>query len=188
MKLISRRKFSENKVFDFYYEHLIDGAGNEIRDYFVLEPKVARKDGVSGVAVLPIRDKSVGLISIYRPAARAYSWEIPHGFIDAGEDDLTAAQRELKEETGLNCDLLDMESLGFFRPDVGVNGTTVHLFAAKVLPLGDMQSQISELGLGEFKFVAFGEIRQMVATGIILDSFTLTALFKYFEKNGAVTW
>jgi 8-oxo-dGTP pyrophosphatase MutT (NUDIX family) len=188
MKLISRRKFSENNVFDFYYEHLIDDASNEVRDYFVLEPKAGRKDGVSGVAVLPILDKSVGLISIYRPAARANSLEIPHGFIDAGEDDLTAARRELKEETGLNCDVSDMESLGFFQPDIGINGTTVHLFSANVLASDYMQSQISELGLGEFKFVAFWEVRQMVATGIILDSFTLTALFKYFEKKGAVTW
>jgi hypothetical protein len=81
MKIISRRKFSENKVFEFYYEHLIDGASNEVLDYFVLEPKAGRRDGVSGVAILPILGKSVGLVSIYRPAARAYSLEIPHGFI-----------------------------------------------------------------------------------------------------------
>ena len=36
----------------------------------------------------------------YRHAANQYLWELPAGKIDAGEEPLTAAKRELIEETG----------------------------------------------------------------------------------------
>jgi 8-oxo-dGTP pyrophosphatase MutT (NUDIX family) len=39
---------------------------------------------------------------IYYLVLRAYNnWDFPKGLVEAGEDQLTCAQRELKEETGL---------------------------------------------------------------------------------------
>ena len=40
---------------------------------------------------------------VYLLVLRAYSnWDFPKGLVDAGENQFTAAQRELKEETGLS--------------------------------------------------------------------------------------
>ena len=40
---------------------------------------------------------------IYYLALRAYNnWDFPKGLVEAGEDQLTCAKRELKEETGLS--------------------------------------------------------------------------------------
>lgn len=39
----------------------------------------------------------------YRPAVKDYVWGVPAGIIDDDEDVITAAKRELKEETGLDC-------------------------------------------------------------------------------------
>jgi 8-oxo-dGTP pyrophosphatase MutT (NUDIX family) len=54
------------------------------------------------VAVLAIDDQErVLLIRQYRHPVRQYLWEIPAGLLDIpGEDRLTAAKRELLEETG----------------------------------------------------------------------------------------
>jgi len=83
---------------------------------------------VTGVAILPIiQDRYVGMVRIYRPAIRAYSWEIPHGFVEAEERDHQAsAIRELMEETGLKVS--NVESLGYITPDAGVIAGRVHLF------------------------------------------------------------
>ncbi|MBX3194937.1 MAG: NUDIX hydrolase [Microbacteriaceae bacterium] len=55
------------------------------------------------VAVLPVDELGrVLLINQYRHPTRRRSWEIPAGLLDvAGEDPLTAAKRELAEETDL---------------------------------------------------------------------------------------
>lgn len=68
---------------------------------------------VTEVAILPIVDGWVGLIRIYRPAIRTYTWEISHGFVDEEESDHSSALRELLEKTELT-----VGSKGFFRWDI----------------------------------------------------------------------
>lgn len=68
------------------------------------------KNGIYGV--VKFRNKAVGVIPIdddgniylvgqYRYTLEEYSWELPEGGAPLGEDPFLAAQRELKEETGL---------------------------------------------------------------------------------------
>jgi len=48
-----------------------------------------------------------GLIPIvrqYRPAVEGYTWELPAGLLEQGEDPVQACIRELKEETGLHAE------------------------------------------------------------------------------------
>jgi 8-oxo-dGTP diphosphatase len=51
------------------------------------------------------------------------SWALPGGFLDRREDALTAARRELNEETGLNCKEL-IEFGAFTAPDRDPRGRT----------------------------------------------------------------
>jgi len=65
------------------------------------------------VAVVALRDgpdgEEVALVDQYRHPVRAVLWEIPAGLLDvAGEDYLTAAQRELAEETDLRAGRWDV--------------------------------------------------------------------------------
>lgn len=69
----------------------------------VVAPKNAERNLITRVAILPIVDGRVGLVRIYRSALHGYSWEIPRGFVDEGENNQTSAASELQEESGSGC-------------------------------------------------------------------------------------
>ncbi len=77
----------------------------------VTEHQVIRPDGLPGIygvvdtrlatGVVALTDNDeVVLVGQYRYPLGVYSWELPEGGADPGEDGLAAIQRELKEETG----------------------------------------------------------------------------------------
>lgn len=177
IEVVERRLACENSKFFVYFDHVIDKAGSEVRDYLVVAPKNAGKNLITGVAILPVVDGQVGLIRIYRPAIRAYSWEIPHGFVDEGENEIASALRELLEETGVVADQSCFSSLGFITPDSGVLAARVHLYVAEA---GYSTSQREfELGLREFRFFDFQELENMIERSEVQDTFTLAAWCKY---------
>ena len=59
---------------------------------------VEQADYVSIVAVTP--DGRFPLVHQYRPALEDYTWELPCGTVDPGEDAAETCRRELLEETG----------------------------------------------------------------------------------------
>ena len=79
----------------------------------VVEHRVTKPSGGDGiygvvgfqniaVGILPLHsDDSIWLVGQYRYTLGQYSWEIPEGGAPKSEDPLAAAQRELREETGL---------------------------------------------------------------------------------------
>jgi len=80
----------------------------------VREDSVIRPDGEPGiygvvhykntaVGVLPVEGDHVYLVGQYRYPLERYSWEIPEGGCPEDEEPLRAAQRELREETGLEA-------------------------------------------------------------------------------------
>lgn len=177
IRVIGRHLAGENTKFLVYFDHVVDNAGFEVKNYLVVAPKNAGKNLVTGVAILPIVDEQVGLVRIYRPAIRAYSWEIPHGFVDEGEDSGTSAMRELLEETGLTADTKSFTSLGFITPDSGVLAARVQLYVAETANLTEQRK--GELGLREFRLFHFRELEEMIERSEIQDTFTLSAWCKY---------
>ncbi|OIQ73020.1 ADP-ribose pyrophosphatase [mine drainage metagenome] len=177
IEVVDRRLACENTKFFVYFDHVIDKTGDEVRDYLVVAPKNTGRNLVTGVAILPIVNGQVGLIRIYRPAIRDYSWEIPHGFVDEGESDHSSALRELLEETGLTVESRSFSSMGYITPDTGVLAARVHLFLAES---GHATQKIQpELGLREFRFFPFVEFEEMIKCSEIQDTFTLAAWCKY---------
>lgn len=83
-------------------------------------------------AVLPLTPgNDVVMVRQLRPPVRRRLTEIPAGLLDVdGEDALTAAGRELFEETGFRHSAI--EFLGGFYPSPGTSDEYVHLFWARV--------------------------------------------------------
>src|SRR6186713_308924 len=102
----SSKDVYENKWISLTEHQVINPSGND-GIYGVVHFKN------TAVGVLPIDDEqNTWLVGQYRFALNQYSWEIPEGGCPAGEDPVSAAKRELEEETGLRAEryakLIDM--------------------------------------------------------------------------------
>lgn len=186
IKRINRKLFYENTVFNFYLDHIQDDKGYEVKEYFVMQPKNMKENGGGGVAILPVINKKIGLVNMYRSPLNSYQWEIPHGFMEPDETEKKAAVRELAEETGLLVNIENCFSLGFVTPDAGVIAARVNLFVVESLI--EINDSTYELGLGKFVFFDISEIKRMIHDSEIQDSFTLIAIFKYLSINSLVSW
>lgn len=130
---------------------------------------------VDGVAVLPLDERNnVLTVTQYRYVFGKTLLEIPAGKLDPGEDPVTGALRELKEETGAVPDTF--LPLGRILPSPGCFSETLYLFLAKGL---HMESQ--HLDPDEFlnvERILFSEMVHRCLNGEIEDAKTVTAVLK----------
>ena len=88
---------------------------------------VRTRDFVAIVAVTE-QDEFV-LIRSYKHGPRTISLAVPAGYIEGGEDQLAAARRELREETGYEAG--EWSALGRFVVDGNYGVATEHVFLAR---------------------------------------------------------
>ena len=132
-------------------------------------------DHVDGVAVLAMDDENnVLTVTQYRYVFEKNLLELPAGKLDPGEDPVTGALRELKEETGAVPD--EFRSLGRIIPAPGCYGEVLHLFLARGL---HMEAQ--NLDPDEFLNVdriPFDELYHRCVNGDIEDGKTVAAVLR----------
>jgi ADP-ribose pyrophosphatase len=180
----NRKLVCENSQFHIFFDELTLQGRTTVSDYLVVAPKRVAADLVTGVAILPVVDGKIGLIRIYRHPIQQYSWEIPRGFIDQREASASAAGRELKEETGLDCKPEAIRSLAFITPDGGILAARVQLFAAMECAK-QREYAPAEIGHRELRFFNIQEVEGMILRSELQDPSTIIAFFMYrqFEKN-----
>ncbi|CAG1015175.1 MAG: NUDIX hydrolase [Anaerolinea sp.] len=76
-----------------------------------------------------LEDGQVPLVRQYRRALDAFTLELPAGGIETGEIPLITAQRELREETGVEA--AEWFSMGSFTLDANRGCGVMHAFAAR---------------------------------------------------------
>lgn len=103
--------------------------------------------------------------------------ELPAGKLEKGEEPYSAALRELKEETGAECD--ELISLGKMYPSPGYTDEIIHMYFARVAFFGNQC-----LDDGEFLDVTrikLDKAVDMILAGEITDGKTQTAVLKLNE-------
>ena len=114
----------------------------------------------------------------YRHAANQYLWELPAGKIDAGEEPLAAAKRELIEETGYRAE--KWSPFVEYYPSPGFLGEAMKVFLAEGLKAGDAQPEEDEEI--ELRLVRLSDVLKMIEKGAILDGKTLTSALSYARR------
>lgn len=152
----------------------------------VREDQVVRPDGEPGiygvvhykniaVGVLPIEDDHVYLVGQYRYPLEQYSWEIPEGGCPEGEEPLRAAQRELREETGLEAK--NWRLLGEAHLSNSVADEYAVWFLATGLVPGEQQPEGTEAL--DIRRIPLREALAMARDGRITDVLSLVAIMSY---------
>jgi 8-oxo-dGTP pyrophosphatase MutT (NUDIX family) len=124
-----------------------------------------------GVLVLDDQDRTV-LVGQHRYTLDEVSWEIPEGGVPAGESALEGAQRELREETGLEA--TTWVELGRLSMSNSVTDERAVLFLATGLTHGDAAPEPSEsLAV---RWLPFSDVLAMTLDGRIHDVLTVIAV------------
>jgi ADP-ribose pyrophosphatase len=94
-KISARRTTAISPWVDLIARDVLFAEGAEPQTYHA----VGQRDYVAIVARTP--DGRIPLVRQFRPAVEAYTWELPAGLVERGEDPAECCRRELLEETGL---------------------------------------------------------------------------------------
>lgn len=169
--LLHRKRLCSTPRFDVIHDAVqIEQLGP--RDFYYL-----KKPG--SVSIIPYTRNSIGLISLNRYLTDNLSFELPGGRIDAGEEPLAAAKRELAEETGLVSEKWDQLTVAF--PAPSLTDERVHLFAAEIKRRSPAHGVDIQEGILGLHFIPMDKIIPMITANKISCSIDGFALFYFLE-------
>ena len=119
---------------------------------------VGQKDYIAIVALTP--DGRIPVVRQYRPAMERFTWELPAGLVDDGEDPAQTCERELLEETGYPSKAV--HALGIHAPCTGRLSNMVHSFFVEAGPRPP--GATIEAGI-ELNLVSPDELAAMIFSG-----------------------
>ena len=177
-QVLSSECVFEGPLFRVLRDQLIEPGGRQnVRD-------IIRHNG--SVVILAIdnaknkKDPWVVVERQYRHAANRFLWELPAGKLEAGEDPLAGAKRELEEETGYQAKKWSPMVEYYASP--GFLGESMKVFLAEGLVAGNAHPEDDEEI--EIRLVKLSELLKMIGKGAILDGKTLTSVL-LFTRFGA---
>lgn len=167
-RLISSRTAYRGPVFWVTTDHIIEPGGIKVRRDLIHHS--------GSVVVLAVDDSRstphVLLERQYRHAAKDYLWEIPAGRIDPGENELTAAKRELIEETGYRAKR--WRRILKFYASPGFVAETMAVYMATDLRKGEAEPEEDEII--HHRMVPLAKAVNMVMNGSIRDAKTISSV------------
>jgi 8-oxo-dGTP pyrophosphatase MutT (NUDIX family) len=153
----------------------------------VKENDVVKPDGNPGIyGVVHFKNKAIGILPVdsdgnvflvgqFRYPLDLYSWEIPEGGCPENEDPLAAAQRELREETGLVASQWQQLVRTHLSNSVSDEEAIIYL----ATELEQKEARPDDTELFDYKHIPFAEALAMVRKGEITDSISVIAIMHY---------
>jgi 8-oxo-dGTP pyrophosphatase MutT (NUDIX family) len=151
-----------------------------VTEYQVINPSGGK--GIYGkvhfkntaIGVVPIdQNMNTWLVGQYRYTLNSWSWEIPEGGGPLGESPLAAAQRELKEETGLSAK--KWKQIVRLHTSNSVTDEAGFIFMAEELEQGENALDETEADLKVWK-LPLNQALDMVIEGKITDGLSVMGL------------
>ncbi len=128
-----------------------------------------------GAVVIAIDDAGkYCLIKQFRHAADGWIWEFPAGILEINEAPESAAQRELKEETG--CSAQQWDYLGDMLTSPGFCDENLHVYLARNLEKGIAEPDEDEFI--EIHWLSLQDIDNMIQSNELTDAKSIVALYK----------
>ena len=172
-KILSTRRDDGYRVFSIRTDRAVSPRTGAAHDFFVLE-------SASWVNVIPVTPKGdVILVRQYRHGIRRVTLEIPGGLVDPGDTPETAAERELREETGYRAS--GIVALGSVHPNPAIQNNRCYTFLAEdVFPDGDPEPDDRE----DIDVVVrpLADIPRLIRDGEITHSLVLAAFYRFFME------
>jgi ADP-ribose pyrophosphatase len=172
VKVISSKLSYEGPLFRVYTDEIVENGREVTRD-------VVRHNG--SIVILAVddtkskRDPLIVMERQYRHAAKEYLLEVPAGKMEAGEDALVGAKRELLEETGYRAKRWRKMVRYFASP--GFLGEFMQVFIADGLTAGTAQPEYDEQL--EIELIPLSKLLGMIDEGKVHDGKTLISVMLY---------
>lgn len=165
--VVARQTVFDGRVWDIVRETVTFGGSPMTREYMV-------HPGAVVVAAIDDDDRML-LINQYRQPIGMRDWELPAGLLDvAGEDRLTAAQRELAEEADLVA--TDWRELVSYHPSAGGSDELITVFEARGLAVApDIHDRTDEEAEIVTRWVPLDEVVAGITAGRLRNGPLITA-------------
>jgi len=167
-KRLSSQVVYDNPWITVFDEQVINPAGGE-NQYGRVHFKS------KAIAIVPIDEEgNTWLVGQDRYTTGKYSWEVPMGGSDHGEEPAVAAQRELKEETGLTAGAL--EPIMRLHTSNSITDEEGFVFVATKLREGE--PEFDEMEVLKIRKLPLIDAVDMVRRGEITDAISIAALLR----------
>jgi len=165
------------KIFNVYKRHCIHSPDKREGDFFVI------KSANWALSIPLTPDNQIVMVRQYRFSIDDLCWEVPGGVLQTNESPITAATRELKEETGFIGENPQIIGSAFPNPAIMNNQISfvlIHNCIQKSITNWDHHEEL------EVKIFPIDTVFSMAYNGAIKHAMVLNALFflkSYLEKS-----